>query len=114
MSFRFQKFKIYSDAKIFVKLVFQLTVNFPNTFQHDLGRQIRNAVISVVLNLAEGSDRGSDKEFNRFIMTSLGSLNEVVAGFDIALENNLINSSEYKKVLIINSSRKFSQTIRWI
>ncbi len=99
MSFRFQKFQVYKDAKDFVKVVFESTTRFPSSYQHDLGRQIRNAAISIVLNLAEGSDRGSDKEFNRFIMMSLGSLNEVVAGFDIACDNHLITRQELEGII---------------
>jgi four helix bundle protein len=52
-------------------------------------------VVSIALNLAEGSDRGSDNEFSRFIGVSLGSLNETIAILDIARENGFINKEKY-------------------
>ena len=67
MYFRFQKFPVYEDIKIFVKLIFALTEKFPQSFKYDLGSQIRRASLSIMLNLAEGSGRNSDKDFNRFV-----------------------------------------------
>ena len=49
------------------------------------------------MNLAEGSGRASDKDFNRFLMISIGSIYEVIACLDIALDNYLISYEIYKK-----------------
>ena len=67
-------------------------------YQYDLGSQIRRAAISILLNLAEGSGRGSDKDFNRFILISIGSLHEVVAGLDIALDSSLVSKGDYQNI----------------
>lgn len=61
--------------------------------------QLRRASLSIVLNIAEGCDRGTDKDFNRFLMNALGSLNEVVAGLDIAFENKYIPKEMYSNFL---------------
>ena len=63
-------------------------------YQYDLSSQIRRAAISILLNLAEGSGRGSDKDFNRFILISIGSLHEV----DIALDNGLVSKEDYQNI----------------
>jgi four helix bundle protein len=70
---------------------------FPYKFQYDLTSQIKRAAISILLNLAEGCGRNSDKDFNRFIMISIGSVYEVVACLDIALDNKLISQEVYQK-----------------
>jgi len=97
MPFRFQKFPVYQDIKLFIKEIFIITKDFPHPYQYDLASQIRRSTVSILLNLAEGSGRGSDKEFNRFIMIAIASTNECVAGLDVALDNNLINKETYRK-----------------
>ena len=98
MRFRFQNFPVYNDIRKFIKDIFSITSKFPTKYQYDLGSQIRRATISILLNLAEGSGRDSDKDFNRFILIGLGSIYEVVAGLDIALDNELISKEEYQKL----------------
>lgn len=61
------------------------------------------------MNIAEGSDRGSDKDFSRFLDISLGSLNEVIAGLDIALEENTIGKFEFNN--IINKSESLAKQL---
>ena len=90
MTFRFKNFKVYQDAVEAYKLVISITKNFPRDFEH-LKDQIRRAALSVILNIAEGSAKLSDKDFNRYILNSLGSANEVAAAFDVAMQINLIN-----------------------
>ena len=47
------------------------------------------------MNVAEGAGKGSDRDFNRYIMMSLGSLNETVAALDIANDNNCVKAELY-------------------
>lgn len=62
-----------------------------------MASQVRRAAISILLNLAEGSGRGLNKDFNRFLMISLGSADECVAGLDIAKDEKLIKVEIYEK-----------------
>ena len=48
--------------------------------------------------MAEGSDRGSDLEFKRFLRISLGSVNEVVTGLYVALDLGFINEKEFNNL----------------
>ncbi|MDD5290218.1 MAG: four helix bundle protein [Patescibacteria group bacterium] len=97
MPFRFQNFPVYQDIRLFIKEIFIDTGKFPHPFQYDLASQIRRAAVSILLNLAEGSGRGSDNDFNRFLMIAIASIYEVVAGLDIALDNKLIDGENYRK-----------------
>ena len=51
--------------------------------------------MSVALNIAEGSGKNSDKDFNHFLNIALGSLFETVASLDILRDNKLITEKEF-------------------
>jgi four helix bundle protein len=99
MSFRFLKFAVYGEIKKYIKNVYSLSSGFPRDEQFGITNQLRRAATSIALNIAEGSDRGSDKEFQRFIQMAIGSLNETVAIFDIALDNGFVSQKNYDIML---------------
>jgi len=98
MSFRFEKLKVWQDARAFCVQVYKVTSKFPSRECFALTDQIRRAVISVILNIVEGSSRSSDKEFVRFLRISIGSLHEVVAGTYIALDLKYLNSDDFEEL----------------
>ena len=93
-TFRFRKFKVYADAKRLNLEIFRVSKNFPS----DLRSQVVRSSLSVVLNIAEGSAKTSDKDFNRYLENALGSVNETVAGLEIAFELQLLSSSELERL----------------
>src|SRR3989344_39421 len=97
MAFRYRKFKVYQDAIKLHSLIVKLVANFPVEFRH-LTDQIKRAALSIVLNIAEGSARFSDKDFNRFIGNSLGSVDEVVSCCEVALAEKLIYQIEFSEI----------------
>lgn len=99
--FRFKDFPVYKDARQFRKELKELSKNnFPQKEQYNLTAQLWRALDSVLLNIAEGSERYSDVDFSRFLNNSLTSVNEVVACLDLALDDCYICKEEYNKYLI--------------
>jgi four helix bundle protein len=81
--FRFRKFPVYKDARDFSRSIKTLVrEKFPKYELFSLTNQLSRAADSIVLNIAEGCDRGSDKDFTHFLNISHTSLNEVVACID--------------------------------
>ena len=93
--FKFLKFKVYLDAKSFLKEVEILLNKNVFKFQYVLQDQLKRALHSIILNIAEGSSRKSDKDFRRFLFISMGSLNEVVACIDLIRDKRLISEKEF-------------------
>ena len=52
---------------------FKITSLFPAQEKHGLSSQIYRAGVSIPSNVAEGSSRNSDKDYNRFMEIALGS-----------------------------------------
>ena len=100
MSFRFRNFKVYKDAIEAYKLIIKVTQKFPSNYYH-LSDQMKRASLSVVLNIAEGSAKNSDKDFNRYLGNSLGSTNEVVAATEVASSINLISDNDKKEIISV-------------
>lgn len=102
-TFRFLDFQVYKDGKALYKKVVIITRKFPR--EHwELADQLRRAVLSVCLNIAEGSAKFSDRDFKRYVENSLGSINESFACLDIALDNNLIGKVSFDEIKLLVES----------
>lgn len=98
--FRFRKFQVYKDAIIFRKFIKELIKkNFPKQQQFVLTSQLERALNSIILNVAEGSAKGTDKNFANFLDIALGSVHECVACFDIALTDEFITKDIHQRLL---------------
>lgn len=98
--FRFRQFPVYGDARIFVRNIKILAKKkFPHTEQFSLTAQLSRALDSIILNIAEGSDRMTDKDFAHFLNMAHTSLNEVVACCDIALDSEYFTNVEHNDCL---------------
>ncbi|MBI2035191.1 MAG: four helix bundle protein [Candidatus Liptonbacteria bacterium] len=100
MSQKFKEFKVYKDAKSLVVLIFRLTRRFPREFYY-LSDQMNRCCLSIVLNIAEGAAKKSNKDFNRYIQNSLGSTSELAAALEIAKEFNLISEKELQETEVL-------------
>ena len=116
MSFRFVKFKVYQDAKKLHRKIVFLTKSFPAEFYY-LKDQLRRSSLSIVLVIAEGSAKRSDRDFNRYVEMGMGSGNETAAGLDVAVSEGLTSESEYKEAVslcedVVNQLGGFSKKLK--
>jgi four helix bundle protein len=68
---------VWQKSMDFVVELYNITNEFPKEERFGLIDQIRRASVSIPSNIAEGSARGSDKDFIRFLYFALGSASEV-------------------------------------
>lgn len=97
--FRFLNWGVYRDAQELFSLTLKFVKKLPKEYRFELGSQIIRSSFSVVLNIAEGSGKSTDKELNRYLNISLGSLYEVLASIDILRRNDLLMDSEWIDVM---------------
>ena len=96
-TFRFLNFPVYQQTKNLYKKILLVTGEINNKSFKD---QLQRASLSVILNIAEGSAKKSDKDFARFLQTSLGSINEVVACLDILKEVKPLKLKHYQSLIL--------------
>ena len=81
-----QKLDVFQASKSFVLECYRLSKLLPPDEKFGMTSQIRRAALSVHLNIAEGCSRKSQAERKRFYEIARGSLIEVDAALDIAME----------------------------
>ena len=85
--YAFEKLQTWKDARVMVKLIYQLTGKLPEYEKYGLASQMRRAAISVVSNIAEGSGRPSKKDQAHFYSIAYSScielLNQAIISNDL-------------------------------
>jgi four helix bundle protein len=95
---RFEDLMSWQKARELNRLVYG--VSRQATFAKDFGLrdQIRSASISIMSNIAEGFERGGDKEFLQFLSIAKGSCGEVRAQLYAALDEKYLSEAEFKQL----------------
>lgn len=95
--FRFREFPMYREArKVSRELKSFTKQRFPSEERYSLLSQLWRALDSIILNIAEGCDRGTDRDFAHFLNQAHTSLNEVVACLDVAVDNGYLTTDEQR------------------
>ena len=93
MKGRFEDLEIWKEARKLTNRVYDLSGSPAFANDYGLRDQIRRAAVSVLSNIAEGSDA----EFGRFLLIAKGSAGEVRAQLYVALDRGYIDESAFSK-----------------
>lgn len=99
MKFKYEDLEIWQLALELIKIIYQLLKKFPADEKYDLVSQGKRAVVSIALNIAEGSGRHTDKDFSLFINRAITSLQEVDGVLKIGMKLNYITDEDYQSVV---------------
>ncbi len=99
LAMSFQKLLVWQRSMELVKDVYTITKTFPKEELYGITSQIRRSAVSVPSNIAEGSQRTSDKEFSNFILIARGSLAELITQLLIAAELRYGTQTAIEKIL---------------
>lgn len=89
---------VWQRAIQLVKLIYQLTSNFPKEEIYGITSQMRRAAVSIPSNIAEGRRRGGKKEFNQFLLIAYSSGAELETQLEIAKSLTFGKELDYNKV----------------
>ena len=106
----FKELRIWKKGFEIALNSFKMIQNFPAIEKFGLSHQISKAAVSIPSNIAEGSSRSSDKDYNRFLEISLGSSFELetqvlladalIYGDQILRSKILVDLNDEQKMLI--------------
>lgn len=93
MRHNFKKLEVWNRSLELVKNVYLATRKLPSEERFGLISQINRSAISIPSNIAEGSGRGTNKQFVQFLNYSIGSLCELETQMilikDLGLDSNI-------------------------
>ena len=97
---RFEEIISWQEARVLNKAVGKLIVakRFENNFR--LINQIEGSAGSIMDNIAEGFERGGNKEFMQFLYIAKGSCGELRSQLYRALDRNYITQDEHDNLSI--------------
>ena len=95
---RFEEIEAWKKARELTKAIYKVSAK--GDFARDFGLrdQIRRASISILSNIAEGFERGGDKEFKQFLAMAKGSVGEVKAQLYLALDVGLLTMEQFQQL----------------
>ena len=96
--FNFEKLDAWQLAIDFADLIYRTTQEFPSDERFGLTSQLRRAAVSISSNLAEGSGRGTSKDFAHFIQIAFGSLMECVSQLTISHKQRFLSDASYREL----------------
>ena len=104
---RFEDLEAWKFGRELAQSVYSLTRKERFSKDFGLSDQIRRASVSVMTNTAEGFERGSNKDFVRFLFIARGSAGEVRSLLYVALDQSYITEEEFNTTqdLCIQTSR---------
>ncbi len=88
--FRFEDLRIYHKALDYVKWVYSVTSDFPETDRKKLGADFVKAATNIAVNIAEGSGRNKS-QFIYYLKMAKSSVRECVVLSTIAHQNGFLS-----------------------
>ena len=91
----YKELTVWQKSVDLIKKVYKLAEQLPKSEEFNLKQQLKRAVVSVALNIAEGKSRRTAKDFAHFLNLSAASLAEVEATLVICGELGYLHDIDY-------------------
>jgi four helix bundle protein len=113
---RFEEIGAWEKSRELTRQIYAITNGGKLSRDYGLRDQIRRASASIMSNIAEGFERGSNKEFVQFLFIAKGSAGEVRAQLYIALDQGYIDPPQFESLtkLTVEICRMISGLITYL
>ncbi|HUR47876.1 MAG TPA: four helix bundle protein [Candidatus Saccharimonadales bacterium] len=113
---KFEDLFVWQEARALRKEIYKCTRKSEFYKDYETRGQIRNAALSVMNNIAEGFERGTNKEFAQFLNIAKGSVGEVRSILWAALDEEYISQNDFQALHehCIVVSRRISKFITYL
>jgi four helix bundle protein len=95
---KFEDIESWKKSRELVKQIYNITHDYEFSKDFSLVDQIRRASVSIIANIAEGFDGGSNKSFINFLNYSYRSASEVQSLLYVSLDQNYISKIKFDKL----------------
>lgn len=95
----FRELKIWKEGISIVSSTYKLVKTFPEIERFNLASQLIRCAVSIPSNIAEGTSKGTDKHFNKFLEDSLGSAFEWETQLIVAYNEKYVNKEKFDELL---------------
>jgi four helix bundle protein len=118
---KFEQLNVFKQARCLTNNIYKISGDGCFNKDYGLKDQIRRSAVSVMSNVAEGFERGSNTEFVQFLYIAKGSCGEVKAQLMIAFDQGYITDSIYKSIIhecenisgMLNNFIRYLQTAKF-
>jgi len=97
MASRFEDLDAWKVGRELANLIYAYGRETPMGKDFGFKDQIQRAAVSVMNNIAEGFERGSNKDFAKFLFIARGSVGEVRSMLYLALDQKYIKEEQFKE-----------------
>ncbi len=106
---KFEDLVSWQKARVLAGSIYSATKSGEFARDFVLRDQIRRATVSIISNIAEGFERGGDKEFAQFLSHAKGSSAELRSQLYVALDQNYITKNQFEEMMAL--SREVSRLL---
>ncbi len=87
------------DVRAFLVKINKFFITFPKEEKHALINQVKRALNSIIFNIAEGTNKNTDKDMRVYINQGYCSLDEVIIYLDCILDGVSYEAGFHKKLI---------------
>jgi four helix bundle protein len=99
MAKRFEDLEVWKEARMLTKSIYGASASAAWRIDRGLQDQIRRSTVSVMANIAEGFERGSNTEFIQFLYVAKSSLAETRSHLYAAFDQGYISKTFFEEGL---------------
>ena len=103
---RFEDIEGWKKGRELTRTVYRFVRGSEFSKDYGLKDQITRASVSIMNNIAEGFDGGSEAEFIRFLVYAQRSATEVMSCLYVAMDNEYISESEFEKTYALSGETR--------